>query len=256
MTVLFADIRNFTTISEGVEPKELTQMMNEFFTPMTRIIHQHRGTIDKYIGDMVMAFWGAPLDDPDHARHAVEAGMEMLERLKQIRLVFKLRGWPEIRIGIGINTGVMNVGNMGSEFRVAYTVMGDAVNLGSRLEGLTKEYGVSCVVSEFTRARAGDFLYRELDRVRVKGKAEPITIYQPVGPLADQAPEILGEIELFHQALAHYQAQAWDQAETCLHSLQQQSPCQLYQLYLDRIQSFRQQPPPADWDGVFSFTTK
>jgi adenylate cyclase len=231
-------------------------MMNEFFTPMTRIIHQHRGTIDKYIGDMVMAFWGAPLDDPDHARHAVEAGIEMQERLKQIRLVFKLRGWPEIHIGIGINTGVMNVGNMGSEFRVAYTVMGDAVNLGSRLEGLTKQYGVGFVVSEFTRAQADEFLYRELDRVRVKGKAEPIRIYQPIGPLADQGPEILGEMELFHQALEHYQAQAWDQAEASLQSLLEQAPCQLYQMYLERIHSFRQQPPPVDWDGVYSFQTK
>jgi adenylate cyclase len=256
MTVLFADIRNFTTISEGLDPKDLTQMMNEFFTPMTRIIHQHRGTIDKYIGDMVMAFWGAPLEDPDHARHAVEAGLAMQERLKQIRLVFKLRGWPEIHIGIGINTGVMSVGNMGSEFRVAYTVMGDAVNLGSRLESLTKQYGVSFVVSEFTMARTDNFLYRELDRVRVKGKAEPIRIYEPIGPLANQGPEILSDIELFHQALEHYQAQAWDQAQACLEQLQQQAPCQLYRMYLDRIQTFRQQPPPADWDGVFTFQTK
>ncbi len=181
MSVLFSDVRGFTTISEGLSARELTQMMNEFLTPFTQVIQDYRGTIDKYMGDCVMAFWGAPLPDADHAKHALLAAFGMVRSVKLLDEPFAAKGWPSIRVGVGIASGEMNVGNMGSEFRIAYTVMGDTVNLGSRLEGLTKQYGVDIIVSAGTVALIPDFTFRELDLVRVKGKHEPVAIYEPVG---------------------------------------------------------------------------
>lgn len=257
MTVLFSDVRGFTTISEGLSPKELSRLMNDYMTPMTRIIHHHRGTIDKYIGDAIMAFWGAPVKDPDHARNAVLAALEMQAVLSELRPQFIARGWPEIRIGVGVNTGVMSVGNMGSEFRMAYTVMGDSVNLGSRLEGITKQYGVGILVGESAAEKIPDVLFRELDRVRVKGKDEPVAIYEPLG-LTEQVPlEIRNELNAFEDALKLYRAQDWDKAEIHLVNLQKSHPdTKLYALYLERIAHFRVEPPETNWDGVFVFHTK
>ncbi|HUW49619.1 MAG TPA: adenylate/guanylate cyclase domain-containing protein [Sulfuricella sp.] len=257
MTVLFSDVRGFTTISEGLNPKELSLLMNEYMTPMTRIIHKHRGTIDKYIGDAIMAFWGAPIKDPAHARNAMLAAMEMQQAMISLREQFKARGWPEIRIGVGLNTGTMSVGNMGSEFRMAYTVMGDAVNLGSRLEGLTKIYGVGIIAGETTQKLLPDMVFRELDQVRVKGKGEPVAIYEPIG-LAGQADKaVLDELELWKQAIRLYRSQKWDLAEMQLLNLQKMSPQSLlYPLYLERIAYFRANPPEENWDGVFVFHTK
>ncbi len=257
MTVMFSDVRGFTTLSEGLSPEDLSRLMNEFLTPMTKLIHQNRGTIDKYMGDCIMAFWGAPLKDAEHARHALETGLAMLERLHAIRHEFQERGWPEIRIGVGINTGEMSVGNMGSEFRIAYTVLGDAVNLGSRLEGLTKVYGVEIIVSESTRAAVPDYVYRELDKVRVKGKDEPVTIYEPVALMSEISKAEIDEIKLYKQAMRYYLAQDWDRAEMQLLNLQQQSSGRsLYQLYIDRIKNYRVNPPGDDWDGVYTHTSK
>ncbi len=257
LTVLFSDVRGFTTISEGLNPQELSDLINAFLTPMTRIIHKHRGTIDKYMGDAIMAFWGAPLPDPEHARHALHAGLEMLHTLEELQGEFSERGWPEIRVGVGLNTGVMSVGNMGSEFRRAYTVMGDAVNLGSRLEGLTKSYGVSIIVSETTMAAVPEMLYRELDRVRVKGKDEPVVIYEPLGPAESVDKATRDELKLYQQALRYYRHQEWDMAELQFLNLQKKAPSRkLYAIYLDRIRHFRENPPGADWDGVFTHTTK
>jgi len=257
MTVLFSDVRGFTSISEGLSPKELSHLMNEYMTPMTRIIHKHRGTIDKYIGDAIMAFWGAPVRDPSHARNAVLAAIEMQEALAVLRPKFIEHGWPEVRIGVGLNTGMMSVGNMGSEFRMAYTVMGDAVNLGSRLESITKQYGAGIIVGELTQRAAPDIVFRELDRVRVKGKDEPVAIYEPLGAAGQADKTTLDELELFRQALKLYRAQDWDQAEVQLLKLQKTSPeCALYRIYLERISYFRENPPGKEWDGVFTFTTK
>lgn len=257
MTVLFSDVRGFTTISEGLDPRQLTQLMNEFLTPMTHVIHDHRGTIDKYMGDAIMAFWGAPVADSDHARNALLAAMEMITRLDGLQDHFKSRGWPPIKVGVGLNTGDMTVGNMGSEFRLAYTVMGDAVNLGSRLESLTKNYGVAIIVSEFTRARVPDFAYRELDCVRVKGKDKPVKIYEPIGPERDLKPGEREELTLYNEALTLYRSQQWGPAKVAFTRLQQLAPKRaLYTLYLERIAHFEQQPPPADWDGTYTFLTK
>jgi len=257
MTVLFTDIRSFTTISEGLSPEDLSALLKEYLTPMTQIIHDHRGTIDKYIGDAVMAFWGAPLADPDHARHALYTGIAMQERLNAIREDFKERGWPEIHIGVGINTGLMSVGDMGSKFRMSYTVISDAVNLGSRLEGLTENYGVEIIVSETTKAAVPDYVYRELDVVKVKGKDRPITIYEPIAPAIEVSDAEFDEVSLNEQALVNYRAQVWNEAESQFRELQQLSPeRQLYKIYLERIAEFRLHPPGRDWDGVYTFKTK
>lgn len=256
LTVLFSDVRGFTTISEGLDPKELTLLMNEFLTPMTHVIHHNRGTIDKYMGDAIMAFWGAPLHDPEHASHAVKAGMEMIERLNALQNEFSARGWPEIKIGVGLNTGEMTVGNMGSEFRMAYTVMGDAVNLGSRLESLTKNYGVYMIVSEFTKDKAPEYLYRELDIVRVKGKDKPVAIYEPICLQGHEDKAIKDELKLYRETLKLYRSQNWDLAELQFLNLHKMSARYLYQMYAERVAYFRQNPPGQDWDGVFTFQTK
>jgi adenylate cyclase len=257
MTVLFSDVRNFTNLSEGLTPIELTRLMNAYLTTMTKVIHEHRGTIDKYIGDAIMAFWGAPLADPDHARHGLAAALAMQEKMKELREEFPKQGWPAMRIGVGLNSGVMNVGNMGSEFRRSYTVMGDAVNLASRLEGLTKEYGVEILAGEHTREALPDFVFRELDRVRVKGKDKPVAIFEPLG-LKDKVSEAAqAEATEFKQALARYRAQDWAAAEAQLKALAERLPGhKLYELYLERIAHFRAEPPGEGWDGVFVFKTK
>ncbi|MFT5391542.1 MAG: adenylate cyclase [Gammaproteobacteria bacterium] len=257
MTVLFTDVRGFTTISEGLDPKELVQLMNGFLTPMTEVIHRHRGTIDKYMGDAIMCFWGAPINDAEHARHALVAGMNMVDTLHSLESEFKSRGWPEIRIGVGLNTGLMSVGNMGSEFRMAYTVLGDAVNLGSRLEGLTKGYGVEIIVNETTREHVPEYTYRELDRVRVKGKDIPVTIYEPIGVKKSLDSSVLDELKIYTRALRLYRGQEWDLAEMQFLNLQKQSPNRmLYHLYAERIAFYRENPPGEDWDGVFTHLEK
>lgn len=257
MTILFSDVRGFTTISEGLDPKELSELMNEFLTPLSRIIYKQRGTIDKYMGDCIMAFWGAPLTDERHAYHAILAGLEMQRTLNALQPHFKERGWPEIHIGVGINTGRVSVGNMGSEVRVAYTVMGDAVNLASRLEGITKEYGAQVLVGESTKQVVPEFVYREVDLVRVKGKVQPVAIFEPIGLLDEVSKDELEELKLFNQVVRLYRKQDWDKAELQLLSLRNMSPqSKLYQVYAERVAYFRKEPPGEDWDGVFTFKTK
>ncbi len=257
MTVLFSDIRSFTTISEGLSPTELTAMMNDYLTEMTKVIQADRGTIDKYIGDAIMAFWGAPLLDQQHAEHALASALAMQKRVKELGPNYTKRGWPKLEIGVGLNCGVMNVGDMGSSFRRAYTVLGDAVNLASRLEGLTKEYGVGILVSENIVRTVSNVVYRELDCVRVKGKLEPISIYEPVGLHAEVSSQVVDEIGEFQRALRRYRAQKWDEAESLLTALSQADPTRkVYRVYLNRVADLRNHPPGANWDGVFTFSTK
>lgn len=257
LTVLFSDVRDFTSISEGLSPEALSQLMNAFLTPLTRVIHEQRGTIDKYMGDAIMAFWGAPLPDADHRRHALEAALEMQKRIQTISDEFEQRGWPRLAMGIGLNTGPMSVGNMGSEFRRAYTVLGDAVNTGSRLEGLTKAYGVHVICADSTRAGMDEWVFRELDKVRVKGKSEPVAIFEPLGPREGLAVELRKELAEYRKALMAYREQHWVEAEKAFHGLQARQPQRkLYGIYLERIRHFRAHPPGADWDGVFTHTDK
>ena len=257
LTVLFSDVRSFTTISEGLNPKELTQLMNAYLGEMTQVIRRQRGTLDKYIGDAIMAFWGAPVADPEHARQAVLTALEMQRALRRLDEPFKERGWPELHIGVGINTGTMTVGDMGSPVRQAYTVMGDPVNTASRLEGLTKQYGVGILVGEGTRTAVKDVLFREIDRVRPKGKDDPLGIYEPLGLASEVDKEAQGELKLWQQALRLYRAQDWDGAELQLYNLLQRAPdCGLYKVYMGRIAHYRANPPGEGWDGVTTFETK
>ena len=182
MSVLFSDVRGFTTLSEVMEPQALVGLLNEYMTAMTEIVFKHDGVLDKYIGDAVMAFWNAPIGQPDHAPRACAAALDMIERLQELQAEWRTRGIPVLELGIGINTGEMVVGNMGSRQRMAYTVLGDAVNVASRLEGLSKLYSTRVVISQATRDAAGDaFVYRFLDVVAVRGRAEPISVYEIVG---------------------------------------------------------------------------
>ena len=257
MTILFSDVRGFTTISEGLDPKELSLLMNEFLTPLSRVISQYQGKVDKYMGDCIMAFWGAPKPLPDHARNAILAGIEMQRTLQKLQPHLKERGWPVIHVGVGINSGRVSVGNMGSEVRVAYTVMGDEVNLASRLEGITKKYGVGIIVGENTRNAAPDFLYRELDQVLVVGKDRPVSIYEPLCLASEASKALQDEVKLFHEVRRLYRKQDWDQAELQLMNLQRMSPdTALYRIYAERVSLFRKNPPATDWDGVFVFQSK
>ena len=257
LTVLFSDVRGFTTISEGLTPEELTHLMNEYLSAMTEVIRRNRGTLDKYIGDAIMAFWGAPVADARHARHAVLTAMAMQAALPAVNKAFSAKGWPEIRIGVGINTGDMTVGDMGSVVRKAYTVMGDAVNLGSRLEGITKQYGVGILVGEGTRKAIKDIVFREVDRVQVKGKEEPVAIYEPIGQESDVGKAEHEELKLWNQALRYYRGQEWDQAEVALLNLTRMAPdCALYVKYMDRVAQLRKAPPEPGWKGVWKFETK
>jgi adenylate cyclase len=256
MTVLFSDIRGFTNFSEKLPPTELAEVLNTYLSRMTAIVQQHRGTIDKYIGDAVMAFWNAPLDMADHAESAVQTALDMQAALPALNEQFAARGWPEVKIGVGVNTGRMSVGNMGSEFRLSYTVMGDAVNLGSRLEGITKQYGVGILVTKTTVEADPRHVFMKIDDVRVKGKEQPVAIYEPLGLKETVESAEIDKGQRFEQAFAAYQRQQWDEAETLLGTLNTESPRALYDIYLERIAHFREAPPPENWDGVFVYTTK
>jgi adenylate cyclase len=256
MSVLFSDIVGFTSISEKLEASELADMLNVFLSGMTRVIQDRRGTIDKYIGDAIMAFWGAPMSDDRHARDAVITGLAMQAALDEINPALSERGWPTVKIGVGINTGRMSVGNMGSEFRMAYTVMADAVNLASRLEALTRQYGVWVLAGEATRAECTDIAFMTVDKVRVKGKDLPVTIYEPLGVDGEVPQDKLDRAAEFEAALADYLACRWDAAEAKLRGLNASQPGKLYEVYLERIAHFRTEPPPAGWDGAFTYTSK
>ncbi|OYX26831.1 MAG: adenylate/guanylate cyclase domain-containing protein [Hydrogenophilales bacterium 32-62-9] len=256
MSVLFSDIRGFTDFSEKLPPAELAAVLNAYLSTMTRIVQQHRGTIDKYIGDAIMAFWNAPVDFSDHASRAVQTALDMQAALPQLNQEFAARNWPEVKIGVGVNTGRMSVGNMGSEFRQSYTVMGDAVNLGSRLEGITKQYGVGILVTQPTVEADPQHAFMKIDEVRVKGKALPVAIYEPLGAVAGLPDALKADAAAFEAAFARYQAQDWNAAEVALDALNARAPRTLYTIYLERIAHFRTAPPPADWDGVFVYTTK
>ena len=257
MTVLFSDVRDFTSISEGLSAEGLRDMMNAYLTAMTEVIQERRGTIDKYIGDAIMAFWGAPVHDTEHAIHGIEAALDMQKRIRGLDEDFAKRGWPMLQVGVGLNCGEMNVGDMGSRFRRAYTVMGDAVNIASRLEGLTKAYGVGILVSENMVNAATGFAYREVDKVAVKGRTEGIVIYEPLGRSAEMGDTTLQEVTRWQKALDLYRKQRWDEAEPLLRALHQAAPdTKLYKLYLKRIEHFRQNTPGPTWNGLWVFTTK
>ncbi len=258
LSVLFADVRGFTSISESLSPEDLSIYINDYLTTMSLVIREgHRGTLDKYIGDAVMAFWGAPVADPNHAQNAVLAALNMMKQSAVLNRKFHEKGWPPFAIGVGVNSGVMRVGDMGSQIRKAYTVMGDAVNLGSRLEGITKQYGADIIIGEFTKSKISGIVLREIDMVQVKGKDTPVVIYEPVGLEGEVDQAKLDEIKLWNQALRYYRAQDWDMAELQLINLQKiAAKPYLYEVFIERIAGFRADPPDPQWVGVHRFDTK
>lgn len=258
MTVLFSDLRGFTTLSQDMDPQALTALLNEYMTAMTEIVFQHDGVLDKYIGDAIMAFWNAPMWQDDHAARACGTALDMVARLQSLQADWAARRLPALDLGIGINTGRMVVGNMGSRERLAYTVLGDAVNVASRLEGLNKEYGTRIVIGEDTRVAAGErFHYRFLDLVAVKGRSEPLAVYEVMGRAGTQPASLAAMLERYAAGLAHYQQRRWADAASCFQQILddgiQDGPSSLY---LKRCQAFARHPPPADWNGVYVATTK
>jgi len=257
LTVMFCDMRGFTKMSEQMEPIQLQELLNGVFSRLTSLIRANRGTIDKYMGDCVMAFWGAPVETSDHAQLAVKSAMEMAQAIHGINEEHRAKGIPEIGIGIGLNSGTMCVGDMGSNIRRSYTVIGDAVNLGSRLEGLSKAYGVEIVVSESTKKLAPDFAWQELDRVRVKGKEQAVSIFWPWSVASELSSEASAELKMWAAFIKMYRAQDWDQADVqMLNLMRTNAKKYLYQLYSERVASMRMLPFDPEWDGATNFETK
>jgi len=257
LTVMFSDIRGFTTISEKLTPEELVHLLNEYLTAMTDIVFKYEGLLDKYIGDAIMAVFGAPVDQPDHALRSCRTALEMMATLKGLQQKWAAEGRPFVDIGVGINSGDMVVGNMGSNMRFDYTVMGDNVNLSSRLEGINKEYGTHIVISEFTYEVVKEEVFcRELDAVRVKGKKLPVKIYELICERKDAAEheEYIGR---FHAGLAHYKAARWDEGIAAFKSVLEIRPDDPpAKLYIQRCQDLKENPPEGEWDGVFTMTRK
>ena len=258
LTILFCDVRGFTGISETLAAEDLGEYINQYLSEMSTVIRvDYRGTLDKYIGDAIMAFWNAPLDDDGHGSNAVMAALAMQRQAALLSARFVARRWPPLKIGIGINTGIVKVGNMGSMYRRAYTAVGDPVNVAARLEGRTKGYGVGILVAEPTRRLVRDIVFREIDRVRVKGKDEAVTIYEPIGLESEVGGEKREAIALWHGALRSYRARDWDRATADLARLARAEPdCRLYSLAAANVEKARRAALPADWDGVTVFDEK
>jgi adenylate cyclase len=264
ITVMFSDIRGFTTISEKLDAQELALFLNQYLSDMTRIVFKNNGTLDKYIGDAVMAFWGAPYEEPGHATKACKAALEMMKRVRELQKVWEAEGKPSLEIGIGLNTGVASVGRMGSALRRGYTALGDAVNLSSRLEGSNKDYGTHIIVNETTYEGAKDdgFVFRELDLIRVKGKLQPVTIYQLMGRQADlaadgRAEEVRLQVEQFACARELFRNRQWDAAQRAFQEFLDRWPEDgPSRVYWKRCQEYLFDEPSANWDGVFVMTHK
>jgi len=257
-TVFFSDIRGFTTLSERMRPKDLVAMLREYFTLMVDAVFQYQGTVDKFIGDALMAIFGAPTPQPDHAERAVRTALEMKRMLIGFNQERVSVGQDPIRIGVGINTGHAVVGNIGSVQRLEYTAIGDAVNLASRLEGINKQYGTEIIISESTFRQLPDsILVRELDDVRVKGKHEPSKIYEVIGVQGELTDETESGYAHFRDGLTLYKQRQWDAAmrefQAALEMISADKPSQLY---LDRCRAYKQNPPSDDWDGVFEMKSK
>lgn len=267
MTFLFCDVRDFTGISETYknDPQGLTTLINDFLTPMTDQILRHQGTIDKYMGDNIMAFWNAPLENPNHAKDAVDAALTMVEELKEVNQTVgakaKTEGLslPTLRIGIGLNTGTCIVGNLGSQQRFDYSVLGDSVNLASRLEGLNKTYGLSIIVGEDTVSAVDGYAFLELDKIAVKGRTAATQIYAVMGDQETRASDHFQRcFNKTQQMLDGYRSQNWAATVEFANSLKKLEPTltKIADLYVNRVEKFKESPPPEDWDGVFRATSK
>lgn len=257
LTVMFSDIRSFTTISEGLTPDELVNLLNEYLGEMTEIIFANQGTLDKYIGDAIMAFWGSPYPQEDHAARGCTCALQMGQKLRKLNQKWEAEKRPPISIGIGLNTGLLNVGNMGSAKRLSWTVMGDNVNLASRLEGINKEYHTQIVISEATyRAVADRFVCRELDKIRVKGKIQPVKIFELLD-VAAEMPKYEGLLTQFEGAMTAYRAQEWQEAARKFGEILSMYPKDgPAQVFLHRAIEFSENAPEPEWDGVYVMKSK
>jgi adenylate cyclase len=262
ITVMFSDVRGFTTLSEKLDAQELAALLNEYLTEMTQIVFRHHGTLDKYIGDAVMAFWGAPFEQEGHATHACRAALEMIARLKEMQKKWKAEGRPVLDIGVGLSTGVASVGNMGSALRYGYTALGDIVNLSSRLEALNKEYGTHILLSETCYAQVEDplLVFRELDLIRVKGKLQPVALYELIsarGTAERDDPGLEDHLELFAHGRVCYQKRRWQDAQIVFEQILKRWPEDgPARMYLNRCKRYDAAGPEENWDGVYLMTHK
>ncbi|MEW6102505.1 MAG: adenylate/guanylate cyclase domain-containing protein [bacterium] len=254
ISVLFSDICGFTTLSEKLQAEEIVSLLNEYFTAMNQVIFKHKGTLDKYIGDAIMVFYGAPLYPEEHAKRAVLTALEMIRELNRLKKEWKARGKEELDIGIGINTGEAVVGNIGSDIQTNYTVIGDEVNLASRLEGMTRKYNSQIIISKATYEQIKDeILSREVDIIVVKGKSRPVMIYEPIGLIADVSDSKKKELEIFINGLSFYKERKWKEASDVFSTIMNDG---IARMYFMRCQDYSLNPPPDDWDGVYVYKTK
>jgi len=258
LTAFFSDVAGFSTISEDLSPEELVELLNNYLTEMTDIILKHDGTVDKFEGDAIIAFFGAPVPFEDHALRACLVAIDMQKRLQEMRTVWKAQGKHELYMRIGMNTGPMVIGNMGSKTRMDYTMMGDSVNLAARLEGVNKLYKTETMISEFTFEKVkGDIQTRELDRIRVMGKKEPVKIYEVLGRKGELNSQFEAILPLFNQGLQYYSNREWDEALACFEKVlrirEEDGPSLTYRL---RCIDYQFQPPPDNWDGVYEMLSK
>lgn len=258
ISILFADIRNFTSISENMTPRETCTFLNRYMTPMTEVLLKHKATLDKYLGDMIMAFWNAPLDDADHVFNSCRAAIMMTRTLKVLNKKWLLEGLQPVKNGIGLHTGIALVGNMGSDQHFDFTVMGDTVNLARRLESITKLYGVTIIVSEaiYNMVKDRGLVFRKLDKIRVVGKKQPVTIYELVEEAARISPALRSELTKYEKALESYFAGDFNAALSAFEELEKIRPNRLYRVCMDRTRDYLQNPPSPSWDGATTFLTK
>ena len=261
VTVLFADIKGFTTLCESSAPEAVLTVLNRYLSEITRIIENNSGVVDKYTGDSVMALFGAPLSRGNDAENAVKAALAIQACMAELNAINRAEGMALMEAGIGIHTGLVVAGNLGSQNRLNYTVIGDSVNLAARLEGLTRKYNTGNIVSDASRAQAPDFVYRELDLVQVAGKSEPVRIYEVMGEASQLTDVRRQELQAFADALAAYRAQQWEDATARFMALQETLPSReramsLYSVYLERMEYLPRRNLPADWDAVFVFDRK
>jgi adenylate cyclase len=257
LSMMFSDIRGFTNISEGLTPDALVHLLNEYFSAMTEVLYRNLGTLDKYVGDAIVAFWGSPYPQQMHAFYACRCAVEMIVRLEDLNRDWEARGILPIAIGIGINSGDVSVGNIGSESRLSWTVIGDNVNLASRLEGLNKEYRTQIMISDATYEQVkGRFVAREVDKIRVKGKKHPVTIYELLGPISEQS-RYESLLTAYNCALASYRAGNWREAAGTFGPIMETHPLDgPTQVLLQRCLEFMEEPPPEGWDYVYEMHTK
>jgi adenylate cyclase len=264
ITVMFSDIRGFTTISENLDAQDLALFLNQYLSDMTGLVFEYQGTLDKYIGDAVMAFWGAPFEVNDHAVSACTSALKMMQRVREMQRQWRAQGKPQLDIGIGLNSGVASVGNMGSVLRYGYTALGDTVNLSSRLEGLNKDYGTHIIVNEttYTATQQAKFVYRELDLIRVKGKTQPVMIYELIGRAGEESlygsfADVQLRLDQFASARTLYRARRWEEAQLVFQTVIDKWPDDgPARTYWKRCQEYLFDEPPSGWDGVFTMTHK